>query len=174
MSAITPLDEKARERSEQILAIYAGITAACMLAGVAASEAEDIAQDIWEWLLRSGNVEAAALAPWLAAVATNFVKRYYRRRTRETNRMRRLALESADARRDHRSAIEARLFLDRLGSRTGGADSKLLLLMRDGLRLSEAAQRLGIPKGSEQYHLRNLRKAAIGLRRPRAHCPTIS
>ena len=167
MTATTRFDDEARSGSEQILAIYAAITAACVFAGLGAADTEDISQDICEWLLRSGNLEAAALAPWLAAVTTNYIRRYRRSRAREAGAMRNWAIEAERERRDWHGASEAKLFLDRLTSRMSGCDRRLLLLMREGLRLSEAADRAGIPKGSEQYRLRNLRRKALSLRRPR-------
>jgi len=60
---------------EAALAIYATILRVCLKAGIPRAESEDIAQDIWTWLLASGAPTLALTAPWLSAVAQ---KRGYR------------------------------------------------------------------------------------------------
>src|ERR1700682_66531 len=114
MPTSSPPDLQERGSPEQIFAIYAGITAACMLAGISAADAEDVAQDIWEWLFRSGNIATAAIAPWLAAVTANFIRRHWRRRLRERSVLREFGAghpEKAGAWARH---TETKLFLDRL------------------------------------------------------------
>src|SRR5438445_5890904 len=62
--------------AEAALSISRRITRACFHAGLAPADAEDVAQDIWEWLLRTGNVALAQEIPWLGAVAQNYIKRF--------------------------------------------------------------------------------------------------
>lgn len=166
MPTSAPPDVQNRGSPEQIFAIYAAITAACMLAGISAADAEDVAQDIWEWLLRSGNIATAAIAPWLAAVTANFIRRHWRRRLRERSVLREFGAGHPEKAEAWSRQTETKLFLDRLASRSSSCDRKLLALLRRGFRLSEAAARLGIPKGSEQFRLRNLKKKAERIRHP--------
>lgn len=151
---------------DQIFAIYAGIATACVLAGLGASDAEDVAQDIWEWVLRSGNMAAAAIAPWLTAVTANFVRRHWRRKLRERTLLREFGAGFPLKSESWSRQTEAKLFLDRLASRSPSDERRLLVLMRQGLCLSEAGTRLGIPKGSQQFRMRNLRKEAQRIRHP--------
>ena len=51
---------------------YARAVQACLAAGLGPSDAEDVAQDVFLWLLRSGPLLAAPAVPWLAVVVQNF------------------------------------------------------------------------------------------------------
>ncbi len=149
------------------------IVRACVLLGLAGPDAEDVSQDVLQWLIESGNLAMAFLAPWLAAVVHNFVLRFGRRRRREKS------LLGGDGFGDsrcesHGSLVEAKVFLEQLASLVPVCDRKLLELMGAGYRLSEAAHRTGIPHGSEQFHLRRIRTLAQGLsRRSRRRVTTL-
>jgi len=143
------------------LEIYAQILRVCLSAGIARAESEDIAQDIWTWLLRSGSPILALTAPWLSAVAQNYVLRYRRRagwlRAREG-----VAIDaipepgcSADARR-----LEATEVLDRMAAVLPQTERRLLALIRDGHTLAGAARMLGIPRGSRTFYRARLARAA--------------
>ena len=147
---------------DQLLVASGRMLSACLLAGLAVQDAEDLCQDIWEWLLNSDNLAMATLAPWLGAVVENFLLRFLRRRWRESCLFR----QETDARCESREgAVEARLFLQRLASRSPVRDRKLLELLGAGYGLSEAARIAGIPHGSEQFHLGRIRALANRLRR---------
>ena len=157
---------------DEVACLSRQILRACVLLGVAGPDAEDVAQDVLKWLIESGNLAMAFLAPWLAAVVHNFVLRFGRRRRRERSVFG--GPESAASRcESHGSVVEARVFLEQLVSLAPIGDRKLLALMSAGYRLSEAAHRSGIPHGSEQFHLRRIRTLARSLsamdpRAPRA------
>src|SRR5512141_2830145 len=72
-------DRRASYSEEAALEIYSQILRVCLKAGLPREESEDIAQDIWTWLLGTGSPTLALTAPWLSAVAQNYVLRYRRR-----------------------------------------------------------------------------------------------
>jgi DNA-directed RNA polymerase specialized sigma24 family protein len=140
------------------------VVRACVLFGLAGPDAEDVSQDVLQWLIESGNLAMAFLAPWLAAVVHNFVLRFGRRRRRERGLF--LGHGFPDSRcESHGQVVEARVFLEQLASLAPLSDRKLLALMGSGYRLSEAAHQSGIPHGSEQFHLRRIRTLARSLSR---------
>jgi DNA-directed RNA polymerase specialized sigma24 family protein len=151
---------------ERVFAIYSAIATRCVLAGLGASEAEDLAQDVWEWLIRSGNLALAGVAPWLAAVTINFVRRHRRRRMRERFLLQKVRLDVRSSADNLTTQVETKQFLDRLATRSRESERQLLDLMRQDWRLSEASEQLGIPKGSEQFRLRKLRKEARQIAHP--------
>jgi DNA-directed RNA polymerase specialized sigma24 family protein len=141
--------------------IYSQIFRVCLKAGLGRAESEDIAQDIWTWLLRSGTPSLARTAPWLSAVAQNFVLRF-RRRAGRLRAREGVAIDAipepgcpGDARR-----LEAREVLDRMAVVLPRTDRHLLALIRDGHTLADAARILGIPRGSRAYHRARLARAA--------------
>jgi len=140
------------------------VVRACVLSGLAPPDADDVAQDVLKWLIESGNLAMAGLAPWLSAVVGNFVLRLARRQRRERHLFD--GHGSPDSRcESHGSVVEAKVFLEQLASLAPTRDRKLLALMGAGYRLSEAAYRSGIPHGSEQFHLRRIRTLARSLSR---------
>lgn len=149
---------------DQALAVTARIVSACLLAGIARPDAEDLAQDIWEWLVSSERMAMAALSPWIGAVILNFIRRFRRRRAREGRVLIPLPegelLQTRFGSTRDLASIEARLFLERLAARAQVTDRRLLQLLLAGHTLSEAARRLGIRHGSEQFHLNRVREVA--------------
>lgn len=160
----SPVHREPSSAEDEVAYLSREVVRACVLFGLAAPDADDVAQDVLKWLFESGNLAMAGLSPWLAAVVGNFVLRFSRRRRRE----RRLfeGHGSADSRcESHGSVVEAKVFLEQLASLAPISDRKLLALMGAGYRLSEAAHRSGIPHGSEQFHLRRIRTLARRLSR---------
>jgi len=150
-----------RYSDEAASAIYAQILRVCLRAGIGRSESEDVAQDIWTWLLRSGSPPLALTAPWLSAVAQNYVLRF-RRRTEWLRSREGVAIDaipepscSGDARR-----LEAREVLDRMAAVLPRTERHLLALIRDGHTMANAARLLGIPRGSRAFYRGRLARAA--------------
>jgi DNA-directed RNA polymerase specialized sigma24 family protein len=131
---------------------YSRILKCCLCAGLAPSEADDIAQDIWLWLLRGGRPAREVSMPWLAAVARNFILRYRRRKYRRST----LEGYSLDAFPEPRTQevlpeLEAGDLLDRVAAAISESERRMLALIRSGHSLAEAARLLGIPRGSRAY-----------------------
>lgn len=146
---------------EAALEIYARLLRVCLKAGIGREESEDIAQDIWTWLLRSGSPPLALRAPWLAAVARNYVLRF-RRRSGWLREREGVAIEEipepgcpGDARR-----VEAAEVLDRMAAALPRTEKRLLALIREGHTLAHAARMLGIPRGSRAFHRARLARSA--------------
>lgn len=141
----------------------------CVLAGLTRQDAEDVAQDIWVWLVESNSLAMITLAPWVSAVLENFILRFRRRRWR-TNRLFVTSDEPysdcSASRTTEPAATEAKLFLERLAARLPARERRLLENMKAGDRLSEAARRAGIVHGSEQCHLGRIRDWARRLEQP--------
>src|ERR1700693_3173130 len=64
---------------ETIRVSYLQITTACVCAGLSPADAEDLAQDIWTWMIRVGVPIAMIATPWLKAVVHNYILRFRRR-----------------------------------------------------------------------------------------------
>lgn len=95
-------------------------------------------------LIRSGKLPLAAIPARLGAVNVNFIRRHWKRRSREGRVA--VQLESLRFVSDglcSEAVSQTKLFVDRLGSRSRGTDQGLLKLMRLGLSLSEAARKMG-------------------------------
>ena len=160
----SPANRVPPSAEDEVAYLSRQIVRACVLLGLAGPDAEDVAQDVLKWLFESGNLAMAYLAPWLAAVVQNFVLRFGRRRRRERCLFGAHGSETSQC-ESHGSVVEAKVFLEQLASLAPLSDRKLLALMGEGYRLSEAAQRSGIPHGSEQFHLRRIRTLARSLSR---------
>jgi DNA-directed RNA polymerase specialized sigma24 family protein len=141
--------------------IYSQILRVCVKAGLGLADSEDIAQDVWTWLLRSGSPSLALTAPWLSTVAQNYVLRFRRRagwlRAREG-----VAIDAipepgcpGDTRR-----LEGREVLDRMAAVLPRTERHLLALIRDGHTLANAARILGIPRGSRAFYRARLVRVA--------------
>jgi DNA-directed RNA polymerase specialized sigma24 family protein len=143
--------------AEEILRVYGRIFQACRYAGLGTSDSEDIAQEIWAWLLRGGDLLLALRADWMSAVTRNFILRYWRRRYRHTLRegasleaTREPEVVPCDPERQ-RSEV-----LDRMSAQLPHTERRLLLLIRRGYTLVEAADALRIPRGSRAYFKQKL------------------
>jgi DNA-directed RNA polymerase specialized sigma24 family protein len=139
-------------------AAYARILRVCSFARLPASDAEDIAQDIWVWLIESGRSPEAVSPHWLAGVTLNYVRRYWRAQSR------RVARESrAGSGPNPDLDIETRISFDEIERGLPGLESSLLRLLRGGATFAEASRRLRIPRGSSDYY-RKLLYSHISLR----------
>lgn len=165
-----------RTVSDGVPAIYARIVKACHLAGLNAFDAEDLAQDIWLWLLRSGREAEAEVTPWLGAVAQNFIRRYWRGRMRRSVREYQAVAEtSALLPEDGTEALDSRLSLDRMEARLPAVEAKLLHLVRRGSSFAQAVQELHIPRGSRSYFRKQLiAHLAKGLHPPRLESSSVA
>lgn len=142
---------------EGIPAIYSRVFKACLFAGLGPSDAEDVAQDIWLWLIRSGRESDALVTPWLGAVAQNYIRRYWRGRKRRSVRESQAGAEtSARNPRDEAEQLDSRLSLDRMEARLPETEARLLHLVRRGCSFAQAVRQLGIPRGSRCYFRKRL------------------
>lgn len=164
-------DEGSRsvDRDDAVAAIHACILAVCFASGLAGPDADDVAQDVWEWVLRSGTLASAMAVPWIAAVTRNFVMRSRRRSSRQRYREG-VALEMVpepQAAVDG-SMLESNEVLDTLATILPQKERNLLILVRKGHSLAHAAELLGIPRGSRAYYsgrlVRIARRAIRGRR----------
>lgn len=141
--------------SEVLTQAYRRIRRACLLAGLARADADDLAQDLLLWLVETGRLDAASILPWVGAAAQNFIKRYWRerwvRRTRESSAA--LELERTE-RRQTGTGVDLKVSLDRLERRLPAVEAELLRLVRGGASFAEATRVLHIPRGSLTF-LRN-------------------
>jgi len=138
---------------DRIRASYSRIMGICLCAGLSPSDAEDVAQDIWEWLLRTRNVALAEKFPWLGGVAQNFVLRYRRRKYRHDVRESHPLTGAAEPQAaDLLPALEVNELLDRTATHLPQTERKILALIRSGHSLAEAARLLAIPRGSRSYY----------------------
>lgn len=150
-----PLPGRGPESCEAdgILRVYAQIAKACAHAGLQSPDAEEVAQDIWEWLLRTDRVAHAQQVPWLGAVAQNFIRRFWRRSYRQRVHEG-WGLTSAREPRSREPAhdLETKEALDRVCLALPEVERQLLTLIRSGHTLAEAARLLKIPRGSRAYY----------------------
>lgn len=148
------------------------IVKACVFAGLDRADAEDLAQDLWMWMVRAAVPAELIPTPWFRGVIHNYILRY-RRRTycRDT---REGPLENAPEPRSPEAfgALESRNLLDRISAGLPELERSLLTLIRSGHSLAEAARQLGIPPGSRDYYhgrliasaRRFIRRATLELR----------
>jgi DNA-directed RNA polymerase specialized sigma24 family protein len=149
---------------------YSRILTSCIYAGLPACEADDVAQDIWLWLLRPGSPVVIVSMPWLSAVSRNFILRYRRRSFRRKAREGR----ALDAVPEPQTAaplvdLETSELLDRVAAAVPEIERRLLALIRRGHSLAEASRLLGIPRGSRAYYHQRL--ITCGRRELRARRP---
>lgn len=138
---------------EAAIEIYTQILRVCFKAGLGRAESEDVAQDIWTWLLRTGSPTLALTAPWLSAVAQNYVLRYRRRagrlRVREGIAIDAIPEPGCPG---EASRLESREVLDRMAAVLPRIERRLLALIRNGHTFAKAAEMVGIPRGSRAYY----------------------
>jgi DNA-directed RNA polymerase specialized sigma24 family protein len=146
---------------DAVAADHASILGVCLAAGLARPDADDVAQDVWEWVLRNGMAASAVAAPWIAAVARNFIMRSRRRSSRHRYREG-VALEMVPEPQASLAGptLEAKELLDTLAEILPEKERALLLLVRKGHSLARAAEILGIPRGSRAYYSGRLIRVA--------------
>jgi DNA-directed RNA polymerase specialized sigma24 family protein len=157
--AQSPLASKAARSysTSDVAEISSRVVAICLAVGLQPSDAEDVSQDIFLWLLRMGSPALALCGPWLAAVARNFILRHRRQRGRLTAHEGTPLGDIAEpAAGSEYGAFESRQFLDRMAELLPQPERELLLLVRRGFTVIQAARSLGIPRGSCDYHRKRL------------------
>jgi len=140
---------------DAMAAAHARILRTCTFAGLTRIDAEDIAQDVWVWLIKSGRWDETRNLTWLRGVAVNFARRHWRARTRRSARESQAAAGSARL-RDTGIDLDTKLSLDELEQMLPSVESALLRLVRRGLSFAEAARSLGIRRGSQDYFRKRL------------------
>jgi DNA-directed RNA polymerase specialized sigma24 family protein len=139
---------------------YETVFAVCRGAGVSRSDAEDIAQDIWLWLLRSGLPAHVIRPAWLRVVARNFLKRYWRARCRR-GRREAAAVATMPHFSDPTAELNDRMLANQIEGRLPADQAGLLRLLRRGSSFAAAALAQGIPPGSH-YVVRRRLLAGVG------------
>jgi DNA-directed RNA polymerase specialized sigma24 family protein len=132
--------------------IYDQVAQACSYAGLRSFDAEDLAQDIFLWLLRTDSADLAEETPWLSAVAQNFIKRYWRRSYHRRLQEVSLNLVPELRSRQPKPRDESNEILDRIAAVLPKRERDLLALIRSGRTLAEASRTLKIPIGSRRYY----------------------
>jgi DNA-directed RNA polymerase specialized sigma24 family protein len=146
------------DSSAEIQLLHGKVIRTCLAAGLSISDAEDVAQDLFIWMLREGAMPKTVWSPWLAAVVKNFIRRYWRRRSVRKLRESRATVEAeVFARSDEGcETIEVRLSLDRIEQRLPQVEATLLRLVRRGCSFAEAVKTLEIPRGSKTFFRKRL------------------
>ena len=138
---------------ESIRASYVRIAKVCLWAGLSSADAEDLAQDVWEWMLRTGVPIALVATPWLKEVVHNYILRFRRRNHRHDQREGKPLDKAPEPRAwQPEELFESNELLDRIGSMLPKRERDLLMLIRRGYSMAEASRLLGIPPGSRAYH----------------------
>lgn len=151
-------DTKAEE-GPSLTAAHDRILHVCSRAHLPATDAQDVAQDVWLWLIESGRSAEAASLPWLGGVAVNFVRRHWRARSRRIERESRATDDRAGS-----VDFETRLSFDEMERRLPDREAQLLRLLRRGASFSEASKLLRIPRGSHDYYRKRLyARLSVGL-----------
>lgn len=141
------------EQDESIRACYRLVAGACRRAGLSPADADDLAQDLLEWRIRSGIPMSGIPTPWLKRVVHNYILRF-RRRSYRRDRLEGLHLDDAPepATFQPEEVIESNELLDRVIVLLPDRQRDLLALIRVGCSLPEASKLLGIPRGSRAYY----------------------
>jgi DNA-directed RNA polymerase specialized sigma24 family protein len=159
-------------RDRDLEGAYAAICQECLLAGLVRLDAEDVAQDVFLWILRNRPFLNLPAMPWLEAVTWNFIHRFRRGRARRIIREQRASEVSAST-YDDRETLERTLSLNQLEQRLPSIEGELLRLIRRGSTFNDAARGLKIPRGSWSFfrkglltHAAERLEAPVALQRP--------
>ena len=138
---------------KSIRASYKLIARECLWAGLNPADSDDLAQDLWEWLIRNGVPASAIATPWMMGVVRNYIRRFRRRSYCLESRESGLLDGAAEPRSEEEplALIESSEFLDRVSSVLPKRERDLLALIRLGYSLPEASRVLKIPAGSRAY-----------------------
>ncbi len=141
------------ELEDWIRVSYSRILKCCRCSGLSPSEADDIAQEIWLWLLRERRLSPGVSMPWFAAVTRNFILRYRRRQYRRSV-VEGCSLDECPEPRtcEVLADLEVGELLDRVSAALSEIERRMLALIRGGHSLPESARLLGIPQGSHAYY----------------------
>jgi DNA-directed RNA polymerase specialized sigma24 family protein len=149
----TSLRATAVERSDcAIEHAYAVIRRTCRSLRLSPTDADDVSQDVFLWLLRNRNLIDRIAEPWLANVTGYFVKR---RRRAHAQRVLREAEAASSACRDSTgedwATLETSLALDRAERLLPDLERRVLTQVRAGVSFAAAVANLGIPTGSADW-----------------------
>jgi DNA-directed RNA polymerase specialized sigma24 family protein len=129
------------------------IARACLCSGLSSADADDLAQDLWEWLIRTGVPMTVIATPWLEGAVYNYIRRF-RRRSSWRHRREGQPLETGPEPQSLPllPVLESNDLLDRIAAILPKRERSLLDLVRRGYSIAEAGRILGIPRGSCAYH----------------------
>src|ERR1700730_2568274 len=137
---------------------YVRILRMCQASGLSPSDAQDVAQDVFLWLLLHPDLPAPTEVKWLRGVVQNFIRRHWQaRKVRGARESLAHSEASVVARGDGwTKPVEATLSLDRIEKRLPEVERRLLHMVRIGCSFAEAANAEGIPRGSRSYFRKRL------------------
>jgi DNA-directed RNA polymerase specialized sigma24 family protein len=116
------------------------------------TDADDVSQEIFLWLLRNRYIVDLVAMPWLEAVTRNFVLRHRARRALRTRREGEASRERAqNCGRAEFAALEARLALDQLEPSLSDFELRVVRDVRRGESLAKAVTNQGVPRGSRDW-----------------------
>jgi len=151
------LGEQETYSEDEIAQISSRVLRMCLSRGISRAQADDVVQDVWLWLARSGWPRLALSPGWIVAVAWNFVlrdrRRTYSLRRREEPGLH--AVEEPSFLPDH-TGFENEDILNWIERSLPDIEKKLLALIRRGNTFACAAAALHIPRGSRSYHLHRI------------------
>jgi DNA-directed RNA polymerase specialized sigma24 family protein len=146
-------DQSEAYPDDSVRASYRLIATVCLCAGLSPADADDLAQDIWEWMIRTGVPVALVATPWLRAVVHNYILRFRRRsfchHFREGQLLEKIPEPQSS---EPLPELESNELLDRVAAVLPKRERSLLALIRQGYSLPEASRQLGIPHGSHAYY----------------------
>jgi DNA-directed RNA polymerase specialized sigma24 family protein len=150
--AVPDRSEVAPPSEDVLREAYGRTLKACCCAGLAVVDAEDLAQDIFLWLLRHRHEVPPLSGAWLGAVVRNFVMRYRRRTHRDQSREG-AWVDGLTGRRvpSAASSPETTVSVLRLEELLPPPEAGVLHEMRLGATWAEATARLGVPPGSRDW-----------------------
>jgi DNA-directed RNA polymerase specialized sigma24 family protein len=148
---------------------YATIRSTCRGSGLSVSDADDVSQEIFLWLLRNQYILDLVTMPWLGAVTRNFVLRHRASRALRFRREGEAVREAPrDCSRAEWAALETRLTLNRLERSLPNLELNVLRQVLEGISFAKAATNEGVPRGSQDWVRRRLvARLANSLRNPR-------
>lgn len=150
---------------------HARVVQACAFHGLPRADAEDLAQDLFLWLLMHPERAALLTGPALGGAIRNYLLRYRRRTHRR--RLREAPALSADF--DLRGSSGPRTDETTISVRTlerllPGTEARVLRQLRAGATWAEAATAAGVPPGSRDWLRKrmasHIRLAFTGRRSP--------
>src|SRR5262249_14815882 len=146
-------DPSRKDPDDSIRALYGVISKTDFFASLTAADTDDVAQDLWEWLIRAGIPLAVISAPWLRAAVRNYIMRF-RRRTAYHNAREGRSLESMPEPPSQPllPLLESNELLDHVAAVLPSTERRMLKLIRCGYTVADAARLLRIPAGSRDFY----------------------
>lgn len=166
--------ESRPDSDEDIPEAYVRILRVCRGAGLCPSDAQDVAQDVFLWLLLHPDLPAPTEVKWLRVVVQNFIRRHWQARKVRGARESLAHAEAAVFAREDDGAgrVDITLSLDRIGEGLPAVEGRLLHMVRSGCSFAEAVTAHGIPRGSRTFFRKRLIAHMAGaLRAPKTERP---